>query len=82
MFLVHDKFKDVFIEVVRTNEAGDRTQIRWWNVGCPGGRQWVLPVKKTRDYYQFDQWVETKKLIGMREFDPDKPETHPGRKNV
>lgn len=78
MFLVHDKFKDVFIEVLQTK--GHRTLIRWWNIGF-SGNPWQVPVKQSKFYTQEKQWVDSASLVVMRPFNPNKPETHPGRVN-
>jgi hypothetical protein len=78
-FLVHPNFKDVYVEVIQELPTG-RTLLAWYNLGF-AGKPWQVPVKTTRGAQQLYQWVDTKNLAGMVDFDPTKPETHPGRKN-
>jgi len=74
MYLVHEQMKDVFIEVLE--HKIERTRIRWWNLGFTN-KPWMIPVKKD----QLDQWVDTRNLIGMCKFNPNQPDTHPGRQH-
>lgn len=46
MFMVHDKFLDVFVEVLRTtyrNPHYRRIKVRWWNSGFDGSQPWRIP---------------------------------------
>lgn len=73
MYLVHEKFKDVFVEILEKSEDEVSFKVRWWNLGFTGN-QWLCPVPlQWIDIWPGDlQWIP---------FDPRKPETHPGRIN-
>jgi hypothetical protein len=77
MYLVHDKFMDVFFEVIKTTYRGPKYKKikgRWWNLGFVGqpfplglGNQTITITHKDSQYWKF--------------FDPN-TDTHPGRQNV
>ncbi len=73
MFMVHKNFKDVFIEVVKTDRGPEyrKMKIRWWNLGCVGepfelylGTQTITVQEKDWNDWSF--------------FDPS-VDKHPGR---
>lgn len=71
-FLVHESFMDVFIEVQRVIYRKGYTElhITWWNLGFTG-TPWEIDRGRIE--------IQDKNLDEWKYFDPDKPETHPGR---
>ncbi len=75
MYLVHDSFKDVFIEVLRRYRFPHyhKMRVRFWNLGFTNN-PWIVDDRNIRIMdAEWKRWAT---------FDPNKPWTHPGRKIV
>lgn len=76
MFIVHENFKDVFFEVIKTQYQGPKYRKirgRWWNLGFTGN-PWLADIRpQTIKIFEKD-WARWK------QFNPGQPETHPGRR--
>lgn len=67
MYLVHKKSKDVFVEILEEIKWG--TVVRWWNLSQTG--EAFLTGANPSLIQKDENWTV---------FNPDKPETHPGRR--
>ena len=77
MFLVHEKFMDVFVEVLRTIKSDSQSctyKVRYWNWGFDGSSPWVVPNGKK------EIKILNKDAKHWSWFNPN-IDIHPGRKN-
>jgi hypothetical protein len=82
-FYTHERFKDVFIEVLEVFSFGPeyvKLKVRWWNLGFTG-HPWIVPIDKSRltttqdIAIRADDWA-----AHWSPFDPNDPTKHPGRR--
>lgn len=76
IYMVHDRFKDVFVEILKTPYRGPKykkVKVLWWNVSCTGEPYCISRIPETITI-QNEDW------FSWKYFDPSKPETHPGRR--
>lgn len=76
--MVHESMRDVYVEVLQSRRRPDhmRMQVKWWNLGFTG-KPWLVPLRGPFQY----QWIEIsdREWLKWREFNPNRPDTHPGR---
>lgn len=74
MYLVHERFKDVFMEIMKLDDhaLGDSVlSVRWWNQGFTND-PWLISTKPQKVVIKKTDWPE------WREYFPGSS-VHPGR---
>ncbi len=72
-FMVHDKAMDVFIEVLSDYKLPSyrKVKVSWWNLGF-SGQPWELFTQRIE--------IQDRDWLQWKYFNPNQPDTHPGRK--
>lgn len=76
MFYVHERFMDVFVEVLKVQYRGPdyrKIKVRWWNYGYDGSNPWCVYNKPQVIQVNNNDWN-----LYWKYFNPA-TDKHPGR---